>query len=56
MPPEREARLNLDQLGRVLLRVEHRNHDDWIGLLNCSPRSGRSFFAAERPFGLPVYF
>jgi hypothetical protein len=52
----RAAGLNLNQLGRMLLRIEDRNHDDRIGLLDRSASSGRGIFAAERPFDLPVYF
>jgi hypothetical protein len=53
---EIKAGLNLNQVGRVLLRIEDRNHDDRIGLLDRSASSGRGIFAAERPFDLPVYF
>jgi len=48
--------LKPNQVGSVLLRVEHRNHDDRIGLLDRSASSCRGIFAAERLFDLPVYF
>jgi len=48
--PKRISRvcaLSLDDFGGVVLRINDRNHHDWIGLFYFSSSNDRRFFAAK---------